>query len=126
MMPMLRDQLQQAVVLYNLEQGIKAHDVMINGFNEILRHNADATHDVKVRVTERTEQTAISLETLKYNQEKIIETQRDVLRIMEDAAKKRLASECEMATMERKLNQMMSGVESNNVKRCIVSDSGPQ
>ena len=126
MMPMLRDQLQQAVVLYNLEQGIKAHDVMINGFNEILRHNADATHDVKVRVTERTEQTAISLETLKYNQEKIIETQRDVLRIMEDAAKKRLASECEMATMERKLNQMMSGVESNNVKLCIVSDSGPQ
>ena len=47
MMPMLRDQLQQAVYLYNLEQGLKAHEAMIDGFNEILAHNADATHDLK-------------------------------------------------------------------------------
>lgn len=110
MMPMLRDQLQQAVYLYNLEQGIKAHEVMIDGFNEILKHNADATHDLKVRVTEMTESPSIKLETLKHNQEKIKETTRDCLRIIDDAAKQRLNNEREMAKMRLELDSMMSGV----------------
>lgn len=110
MMPMLRDQLQQAVYLYNLEQGLKAHEVMINGFNEILAHNADATHDLKVRVTKMTESPSIKLETLKHNQEKIKETTRDCLRIIDEAAKERLNNEREMAKMRAELDSMMSGV----------------
>jgi len=111
MMPQLRDQLHQAIVLYNLEQGMKAHDVMIEGFNEILKHNADAAHDMKVRITERTEKTAIDIETLRHNQQKIIETNKDVLRIMDEAAKQRLQNEREMAKMERELDYMLSGVD---------------
>jgi len=110
MMPMLRDQLQQAVYLYNLEQGLKAHEVMINGFNEILAHNADATHDLKVRVTKMTESPSIKLETLKHNQEKIKETTRDCLRIIDEAAKERLNNEREMAKMRAELDSMMSGI----------------
>lgn len=111
MMPQLRDQLQQAVVLYNLEQGLKAHEAMIDGFNEILKHNADAAHDMKVRVTERTERTGIDIETLKYNQQKLIETNRDTMRIMAEAQKKRLENEREMAKMESELDTMLSGIE---------------
>ena len=118
MMPQLRDQLHQAIVLYNLEQGVKAHEVMINGFNEIIKHNADATHDIKVRVTEMTERTAISLETLKHNQEKIKETYTDVLRIMDEAAKQRMTNEAEMAKMERELDNMLTG--SSNVTPTLV------
>lgn len=110
MMPMLRDQLQQAVYLYNLEQGLKAHEVMIDGFNEILAHNADATHDLKVRVTKMTESPSLKLETLKHNQEKIKETTRDCMRIIDEAAKERLNNEREMAKMRVELESMMSGV----------------
>jgi uncharacterized protein YaaN involved in tellurite resistance len=110
MMPMLRDQLQQAVYLYNLEQGLKAHEAMIDGFNEILTHNADATHDLKVRVTKMTENPSIKLETLKHNQEKIKETTVDCLRIIDEAAKDRLNNEREMAKMRAELDSMMSGV----------------
>lgn len=110
MMPMLRDQLQQAVYLYNLEQGLKAHEVMIDGFNEILTHNADATHDLKVRVTKMTESPSIKLETLKHNQEKIKQTTSDCLRIIDEAAKERLNNEREMAKMRAELDSMMSGV----------------
>jgi uncharacterized protein YaaN involved in tellurite resistance len=110
MMPMLRDQLQQAVYLYNLEQGLKAHEVMIDGFNEILAHNADATHDLKVRVTKMTENPSLKLETLKHNQEKIKETTRDCLRIMDEAAKQRLDNEREMAKMRAELDSMMTGI----------------
>ena len=93
MMPMLRDQLQQAVYLYNLEQGLKAHEAMIDGFNEILTHNADATHDLKVRVTKMTESPSLNLETLKHKQEKIKETTADCLRINDEATKARLNNE---------------------------------
>ena len=133
MMPQLRDQLDQAIVLYNLEQGVKAHETIINGFNEILKHNADASHDMKVRVTELTEKTAISLDTLKHNQEKIIETQKDVLRIMDEAAKRRINDEREMAKMETELDCMLSGVDMNKNLETVAAieakytvDNGPQ
>ena len=109
MMPMLRDQLQQAMYLYNLEQGLKAHEAMIDGFNEILVRNADATHDLKVRVTKMTESPTLKLETLKHNQEKLKETTADCLRIIDDAAKERLNNEREMAKMREELDSMMSG-----------------
>ena len=110
MMPMLRDQLQQAIYLYNLEQGLKAHEVMVDGFNKILAHNADATHDLKVRVTKMTESPTLKIETLKHNQEKIKETTRDCLRIMDEAAKQRLNNEKEMAKMRAELDSMMTGI----------------
>lgn len=110
MMPMLRDQLQQAVYLYNLEQGLKAHEVMIDGFNEIITHNADATHDLSVRVAKMTESPTVKLETLRHNQEKIRETTLDKLRICEEAAKQRIENEKEMAKMREELESMLSGV----------------
>ena len=116
MMPMLRDQLQQAVYLYNLEQGLKAHEAMIDGFNEILTHNADATHDLKVRVTKMTESPSLKLETLKHNQEKIKQTYEDCMRIIDDAAKDRINNEREMAKMRAELNSMMSGVPMEGIE----------
>ena len=132
MMPMLRDQLQQAVYLYNLEQGLKAHEAMIDGFNEILAHNADATHDLKVRVTKMTESPSLKLETLKHNQEKIKETTLDCLKIIDEAAKERINNEREMAKMRAELESMMSGVPiSGNVESATAieakytTDEGP-
>jgi uncharacterized protein YaaN involved in tellurite resistance len=116
MMPMLRDQLQQAIYLYNLEQGLKAHEVMVDGFNEILKHNADATHDLKVRVTKMTENPTIKLETLKHNQEKINQTYYDCLKVQEEAAKKRIENEREMAKMRADLESMMSGVPQDGIE----------
>ncbi len=123
MMPMLRDQLQQAIYLYNLEQGLKAHEVMIDGFNEIIKHNADATHDLKVRVTKMTESPTLKLETLKHNQEKIKETYTDCLRIMEEAAKERVRNEIEMAKMRDELDTMMSGVQKSDAESSIAIEA---
>jgi len=134
MMPMLRDQLQQAIYLYNLEQGLKAHEVMVDGFNEILKHNADATHDLKVRVTKMTENPTIKLETLKHNQEKINQTYYDCLKVQEEAAKKRIENEREMAKMRADLENMMSGVPQDGIEAKSAAaieaeytvDEGPQ
>ena len=136
MMPMLRDQLQQAIYLYNLEQGLKAHEVMVDGFNEILKHNADATHDLKVRVTKMTENPTIKMETLRHNQEKINQTYYDCLKVQEEAAKQRLENEREMAKMRADLESMMSGVPTEGIEAksaaaieaeySLTPDAGPQ
>jgi uncharacterized protein YaaN involved in tellurite resistance len=88
---------------------------------------------MKVRITERTEKTAIDIETLRHNQQKIIETNKDVLRIMDEAAKQRLQNEREMAKMERELDCMLSGVDpSKSIEsveaieaKYIGTDEGP-
>lgn len=136
MMPMLRDQLQQAICLYNLEQGLKAHEVMVDGFNKILEHNADATHDLKVRVTKMTESPTIKMETLRHNQEKINQTYYDCLKVQEEAAKQRLENEREMAKMRADLESMMSGVPTEGIEAksaaaieaeySLTPDAGPQ
>ena len=108
MMPQLRDQLHEAVVLYNLEQGLKAHEALIDGFNKVLTHNADAAHDMKIRVTNMTESTTIKLETLRHNQQKLIDTNREVLQIMKTKAKEREQQMLEIAKMERELDKMLT------------------
>lgn len=120
MMPQLRDQLHEAVVLYNLEQGLKAHETLIDGFNKILIHNADAAHDMKIRVTNMTESTAIKLETLKHNQQKLIDTNREVMQIMKTKAKERERQMLEISKMEKELDNMLLG----DSAKTIFKDNG--
>ena len=120
MMPQLRDQLHEAVVLYNLEQGLKAHETLIDGFNKILIHNADAAHDMKIRVTNMTESTAIKLETWKHNQQKLIDTNREVMQIMKTKAKERERQMLEISKMEKELDNMLLG----DSAKTIFKDNG--
>ena len=110
LMPMLRDQLADAIALYNLEQGVKVRETIRDGFNEVIKHNADAAHDLKVRVTKMTESPSIKMETLRYNQEKIKQTRDDCQKAIDEAEKLRKSNEIEIAKMRAELDSMMSGV----------------
>lgn len=120
MMPMLRHQLAEAVSLYNLQQGIKVVDTIQKGFNDILAHNADMTHDAVIAVHEQTENTVVRMETLRHNQERLIATMRDAQRICEQGAAKRKAQEKELAKMNNDMAQLVSGttkiVEENAIE----------
>jgi uncharacterized protein YaaN involved in tellurite resistance len=136
LMPMLRDQLQQAIALYNLEQGVKVRETMIDGFNDIIKHNADAAHDLKVRVTKMTETPSVKIETLRYNQEKIKQTRDDCEKAIKEAENIRKSNEIEIAKMRAELDAMMSGVNQTGevesaaaieAKYSVMgNDSGPQ
>lgn len=110
MMPMLRHQLSEAVALYNLQQGVQVIDAVQKGFNDILVHNADMTHDAVVAVREQTENTVVRMETLRHTQERLIATMRDAQRVCEQGAAKRLEQEKELAKMNIEMEQLASGV----------------
>lgn len=111
MMPMLRHQLSEAVALYNLKQGVQVVDAVQKGFNDILAHNADMTHDAVVAVREQTENTVVRMETLRHTQERLIATMRDAQKICEEGAAKRREQEKELAKMNIEIENLASGTE---------------
>jgi uncharacterized protein YaaN involved in tellurite resistance len=60
------------------------------------------------------------METLRHNQQRLIDTNKDVLKIMEYAARERANNEREMAKMERELESMLSGAQSNGESASAV------
>ena len=111
MMPMLRHQLSEAVALYNLKQGVQVVDAVQKGFNDILSHNADMTHDAVVAVREQTENTVVRMETLRHTQERLIATMRDAQKICEEGAAKRREQEKELAKMNIEIENLAVGAE---------------
>lgn len=115
MMPMLRQQLTEAVAIYNLQQGAKVVDAVQKGFNDILAHNADMVHDAVVAIREQTENPAIRLETLRHNQERLIATMRDAQKAADEGMRKRAELERELVKMNVELNDIVSGTEHKTV-----------
>ena len=113
MMPMLRHQLSEAVALYNLQQGVKVISTVQKSFNDILEHNADATHNAVVAVREQTENTIVRMETLRHTQERLLATMRDAQKICAEGAAKRLQQEKELAKMNTEMANLASGVENS-------------
>lgn len=111
MMPMLRHQLSEAVALYNLNQGVKVITAIQDGFNNILKSNADMTHDAVVALREQTENTVVRMETLRHTQERLMATMRDAQRVCEEGAAKRKEQEKELALMNKELHAIVSGNE---------------
>lgn len=111
MMPMLRHQLSEAVALYNLKQGVQVVDTIQKGFNDILAHNADMTHDAVVAVREQTENTVVRMETLRHTQERLVATMRDAQKICEEGAAKRREQEKELAKMNIEIENLAVGAE---------------
>ena len=111
MMPMLRHQLSEAVALYNLKQGVQVVDTIQKGFNDILAHNADMTHDAVVAVREQTENTVVRMETLRHTQERLIATMRDAQKICEEGAAKRREQEKELAKMNIEIENLAVDAE---------------
>ena len=111
MMPMLRHQLSEAVALYNLQQGVKVVDTIQKGFNDILAHNADMTHDAVIAVREQTENTVVRMDTLRHTQERLIATMRDAQKVCEEGAARRMEQEKELAKMNAEIEVLAVGAE---------------
>lgn len=109
MMPMLRQQLSQAIALYNLNQGVKAKNAVVDGFNKILTQNADAAHDLAIEVAQQNEQSSVTMETLTHNQERLMATMTEVKRIYDDAEKKFKEDEQKVVEMHRQLDSLILG-----------------
>ena len=111
MMPMFRQQISQATALYNLKQGIMASRAVKEGFNRVLQQNADAAHDLAVKVAKETEENTITMETLRHNQEKIVQTMVDLKKVWDDGERARKENDAQVAKMHVELERISSGIQ---------------
>ena len=107
-MPMLRNQLAQSVTLYNLEQNVKVQTSVKNSLNDSLKKNASRTHDLITRVTELTEGTTVSIETIRERQEKLVKTLNDKMKIWQTHQSKRSELEAEIGKIQGQLEDIVS------------------
>ena len=114
-MPMLRNQLAQSVTLYNLEQNVNLQTSVKNSLEKIMVQNASATHDMITKVTELTESTTVSVETIKERQEKLIQSLNDKVRIWQENKVKRASIETEITKMQGQLENI-----TNNVSKLVM------
>lgn len=106
--PTLRYQLAQAVTLYNLEQNVKLQTSVKNSLNDSLKKNASRTHDLITRVTELTEGTTVSIETIRERQEKLVQTLNDKMKIWQTHQSKRSELEAEIGKIQGQLEDIVS------------------
>ena len=106
--PTLRYQLAQAVTLYNLEQNVKLQTSVKNSLNDSLKKNASRTHDLITRVTELTEGTTVSIETIRERQEKLVKTLNDKMKIWQTHQSKRSELEAEIGKIQGQLEDIVS------------------
>lgn len=111
MMPMFRQQIAQAQALYELEQGMNATRSVKEGFNKILKQNADAAHDLAVQAAKDAQETDITMETLEYNQKRIEDTMIEVKKLWDDFREKSKADEARCAEMQRRLENIAMGYD---------------
>lgn len=107
--PLWRDALAMAVALNNQKGAIKAHQAVSDKTNELMRHIGDTLHENSIAVAKETERGIIEIETLRYNNEKLINTLKETKEIARQAIQKRREAEAELIRLENELESTMQG-----------------
>ena len=113
-MPMLRDQLADALSLYNTEQSVKAQTEVHEALDKIMQSNAERTKDVVLKVTKLNEDTTISFETIKKRQEVLYQMVEEEKKIWEEGRLKRLEIERSIAEMNKNTEMAIVGSYGGN------------
>lgn len=108
-MPMLRDQLSDALILYNTEQSAKAHIAVSDSLDKIMKSNAERAKDVILQVDRLNEKTTISFETIQKRQQILCELVEEKKKIWEEGRLKRQEIERRISEMNDELEKAVIG-----------------
>ena len=85
----------------------KAQQLVTDATNEMLTKNADMIHDAAVTSAEQYERGIVDMETIRHNNEVLINTIDEVLQIQSDGHQKRQEAERQLYEMEAELNKKL-------------------
>ena len=101
--PLWKSQMVLAMGLAHTKDAMEAQRAVTDVTNELLRKNADKLHMATVETTKESERGIIDLETLKYTNQKLIDTMDEVLTIQRQGKERRRNAEAELAAIETEL-----------------------
>lgn len=102
-MPTLRNQLGMAIRIYNQHQSSKLLKSVTDASNKIIRSNAEKLKRNAIEITKMSEETTISIETIKTVQSQIKETLIQTQKIMDDSRIKRANIEKKSLKCQKKI-----------------------
>lgn len=108
-MPTLRNQLGMAIRIYNQHQSSKLLKSVTDASNKIIRSNAEKLKRNAIEITKMSEETTISIETIKTVQSQIKETLIQTQKIMDDSRIKRANIEKEILKMSEENSSLIIG-----------------
>ena len=101
--PLWKSQMVLAMGLAHTKDAMEAQRAVTDVTNELLRKNADKLHMATIETTKESERGIIDLETLKYTNQKLIDTMDEVLTIQRQGKERRRNAEAELAAIETEL-----------------------
>jgi uncharacterized protein YaaN involved in tellurite resistance len=87
--PVWQQEIIQAVTLLHSENAAKLYDNVAKTTNKLIRYNADMVNKTSLEIAEMNNKTIIDVETIRYSENKLIETLNGMKRIVDDGKAKR-------------------------------------
>ena len=103
-LPVWRNQISMAVALQNQKERLKAHRMVSDTTNAIIKKNAEMLHLNSVEAAKENERSIIELDTLKKATEEFINMTKEVKRIHEEGVAKRKETEREILRMQDEMD----------------------
>ena len=109
--PVWKNQLTIAVALYRQKANVEMQRKVAETTNTILEKNAELLRQNSIEVARESENTVISIETLKKTTKSLISTLDEVKRIHEEGTKNREVLSKELQTLETELRKNVKGIK---------------
>lgn len=108
--PLWKNQMVIALGLNHATQAARAQREVSNTTNALLRKNAEALHSATIETEKESNREIVDIDTLKYTNEKLIQTFDEVIEIQNDGRQKRAEAEKELQQIEEELKQKILSI----------------
>ena len=106
-LPLWKQQLAQAVTIYNAGEAAKAVKAANDYTNELLKGNADRLKEANAAVRKEVERGIIDMDTIRHTHSQLIATIEESLQIADEGKRKRAEAEKELSTLEGSLKDAL-------------------
>ena len=113
--PLWKNQMVLALGMAHSEEAMKAQKAVTDFTNDLIRKNAEKLHQSTVAIAEESEKGIVSLESVKYANDQLIESLDEVIRIQEEGRIRRSAAENELGQIEAELKHKLLDIRNSSV-----------
>lgn len=116
----------QLVITLGTQTSLKAAEVqkqVSDLTNELLRKNAEALHMASVSTAKELERGIVDIDTLKYTNQELMTTLKEVMQIQSEGRSKRAQAEVELLALEQELRDTIMSLGRENGRTKPISES---
>lgn len=115
-LPIWKTQIAMSLVLLRTQNAIEAQDIVAETTNQLLTGTAEQTKNTVIAIAEANNKSMISMETLKNNHAKLIESVKEVQRINDESEIRRVEEQKELLKAQQSLVGSMGQLQAPKIR----------